>query len=280
MPTEFGEQIKNAIRNNVDAFVWKGAKQMNSKGKFVQDEIRLVDATESELKEYYQHCLTMLNNTDPKNPGRKILLTEVYDQRNRCGVEMFYREIFRDNGTTRYSVIDSLKSAAKNTALSPIELNDLKLKDFITINPDYQNLPYPLILDGAQKKLGRFNRQHITMSFILKQGVWFSKEERKYYDQLTKNTKEKLELVKKDLKIPSGNYQIYFNETTGMTVKELKAILPLKVKKYDELTDDQLHILRNKLLFAFEDMVSFHILQWEERKAQIQKVAEFKGFTL
>jgi hypothetical protein len=283
MNTEFGEKLSSAIEkslSDVNRFVWKGAKQINSKGNFVQEEIRLVDATEEKLREYYQHCLTMLNNTDQKNPGRNILLKEIEDQRNRCGVELFYRDIYKNNGTTRYSVIDALKTAAKNANISTVELKTYKLKDFITVNPDYQNLPYEMVLDGAQKKLGRFNRSHITMSFILKQGLWFSKEEKKHYDQLYKTFSEKLEAVKKDLKIPANTYKLHFDERSGLSVKELKAILPLKVKKYDEMTDEQLLILRNKLLFAFEDMVSLHILQWNTRLKQIEQVANLKGYKL
>jgi hypothetical protein len=54
----------------------------------------------------------------------------------------------------------------------------------------------------------------------------------------------------------------------------------LKSKKYSELTTDQLVLLRNKVLFRFEQKIDLHIHQWEERIRQIQVVAESREIDL
>ncbi len=282
MASEFAEKLDKALvdsSTDLRNFVWRGEKKVNAKGKYVQNETRLVDASEDDLRIYYKHCDTMLNNNDLKSPGRRALLAEIEDQRKRCGVEMFYRDAIA-KGSSRYAVVDSLKAAVRKAQLNSIEIEDLTLGAFVAVASEFQSLPYEFVIQGGMKTLGRFNRQHITLNFIIKQGIWFSKEERKEYDLLTKKNTEKLDAVKKALKIPSENYHLVFNSRTGLTVKELKSILSLKVKKYDEMSDEQLATLRNKLLFALEDEVYMHIAQWEQRMTQIELVAEYRKINL
>ena len=57
-------------------------------------------------------------------------------------------------------------------------------------------------------------------------------------------------------------------------------MLNLQSKKYSELTTDQLTILRDKMLFRLEEEVNRHIDQWEEKIAQIEKVAEARNIVL
>jgi hypothetical protein len=51
-------------------------------------------------------------------------------------------------------------------------------------------------------------------------------------------------------------------------------------KKYMDLTTVQLETLRNRILFDLEETVKNHIAAWERRMAEIEMVAEFKGFKL
>ena len=82
--SEFGEKLAKAFidrDNNINNFVWKGAKELDKNGKFVQKEIPLSSATPEELKQFHKHSKTMLFNTDKRNPGRVTLLKEISDQR-------------------------------------------------------------------------------------------------------------------------------------------------------------------------------------------------------
>ena len=54
----------------------------------------------------------------------------------------------------------------------------------------------------------------------------------------------------------------------------------LKSKKYSHLTTEQLLTLRKRILFALVADVKYHISQWETRMRQIEKVAEYHGYTL
>lgn len=67
----------------------------------------------------------------------------------------------------------------------------------------------------------------------------------------------------------------------GLRYSELRAMLNMKpAKKYSELTTDQLVVLRDKVLFRFEEEIEFHISQWKEIIRQLEMVANSKGFSL
>ena len=59
------EKLAAAIakkNNDINTFVWKGRKvEMN--GQLVQEEKKLVDCSEEELRTFYNHCESMLYNT-------------------------------------------------------------------------------------------------------------------------------------------------------------------------------------------------------------------------
>lgn len=281
MSTEFGEQLKAAItksESDSNNFVWKGQKVKDENGNFTQEEWRLVDVSESQLRDFYLHSKTMLFNVDKKHPGRVNLLKDVYDQKNRCGVELFFRDA-EAKKSTRFAIVDALRSAISKGKLSQTEIDNLLLGDILNTNGDYQSLPVKLIIDGGLDKLGRFDRSHITLTFILKQGLWFTKQEYKEFAELLdKSEIKKRELIAEKLGLPK-TVKLYFN-AYGLSFSQLKAMLSLKNKKYSELTTEQLKALRYKILFALEDEIQFHISQWEQRIAQIEQVASEKGITL
>src|SRR5690606_1788562 len=139
-------------------------------------EIPLSSATPEELKQFHKHSKTMLFNTDKRNPGRVTLLKEISDQRNRCGVELFYRDA-KNKGTTAFAIVDALRSAINKAQLNQLEIEELQLGDLMTISSDFAALPAQLVIDGGLDKLGKFDRSHITLTFIIKQGIWLSDEE-------------------------------------------------------------------------------------------------------
>ena len=81
-----GDKLASALEaktNDINSFIWKGPKKENR----TQDEIKLVDATPDQLKEFYEHCKSMLYSTDKVNPGRYTLKDIVRDQINKCNTE-------------------------------------------------------------------------------------------------------------------------------------------------------------------------------------------------
>ncbi len=283
MNTEFGDKLATALeesRNNVNNFVWKGQKVKDANGNFVQEELRLIDASENDLKRFYTFCKTMLFNSDKKHPGRVNLLKDISDQRNRCGVELFYREADALK-TTRFAVVDALKSAINKAQPSAVELESLTIGDLMRVSSDYQNLPVQLVIDGGLDKLGRFDRSHITLTFIMKQGLWLTSQERKNFADLFVKTDKRVDRslpLKKKLGLPE-DIKLHFNPS-GLTFKELKSMLSLRNKKYSELSTEQLRTLRYKMLFALEDEVDFHISQWNARIYQIEEVAKVRKLAL
>lgn len=118
----------------------------------------------------------------------------------------------------------------------------------------------------------------------MKQGIWFTQEEGDQIQEVLKEQKERgfettrEELVREMLKLPE-TAKISFTPN-GMSIANMRSMLSLKSRKYSELSSDQLRLLRERILFAHQDDVAFHIKQWEERLDQINKVAELKGFVI
>ena len=283
MASEFGQQLLEKIeesRTNVNNFEWKGPKVKNDKGEFKQEKFRLVDGSDEQLTNAYKHCKTMLFNDNKKVPGRVNLLKEIADQKDRCGVELFYRDAAA-NGTSKFPIVDALRSAITNRNLEAGEQESLIMGDLMITSGDYERLPIPLVIDGGLDKLGRFDRSHITLTFILKQGLWFSKDEQAKFAEKFKpefNKFDKLRVIKEELNLPEES-RLYFNPQ-GLTYTQLKSILSLRTKKYSELSIEQLKTLRYKLLFALEDEVNLHIEQWNERMYQIQTVAKLRNLEI
>ena len=57
------EEALAAKDNNIKSFVWKGERE-EVNGERIQPEYRLVDCTEEQLRKFYQHCKSMLYNTE------------------------------------------------------------------------------------------------------------------------------------------------------------------------------------------------------------------------
>ena len=86
--------------------------------------------------------------------------------------------------------------------------------------------------------------------------------------------KDRIEVIKERHNLrPNVNLRPNFK---GLTYTELRAMLNLKTKKYSDLSTDQLLVLRDKVLFRFEEEIDFHISQWEERIRQLEEVAQAK----
>lgn len=280
------EKLEKAIKdkeNDITTYVWKGRKQ-EINGQLIQDEKRLIDCSEQELKSFYEHCNSMLYNDSKEYPGRYVLLNIIEDQRQRCNTELFLRWMENEKHVPRFAFMGSLREAIDENKDYIESIGGIKafpIGEVVGKCPaEFYNIPADLVLDGCIDKLGKFNKQHITLTFILKQGLWFTPQESKDVTEKDSkgNIRERAEVVKERLGLkPSVNL---YMTPKGLSYTQLRAMVNLRSKKYFELTTDQLTVLRNKILFCLEDDVKFHILQWETRKEQIKKVCEALGYTL
>jgi hypothetical protein len=282
--TEFAEKLQTAIQDGnfyAKSYVWKGRKEKDASGNFVQEIVNLMDAEEKQLRGFYNHCISMLYNQDRQSPGRRPLLDIIQSQKDRCGVELFLREAEAE-GTSRYTIIESIKKAMQFSGITSDQAKTLILSDFIVVNNShYTNLPIKLVQEGCLQRLGKFDKSHITLTFILKQGLKITEDEEKELSEHThtRDTKRNyIDVVRERLNI--ADHMKIKLDPKGLTYSQLRAMLNLKSRYYNELTTDQLRTLRYRILFSLEDDIQFHIEQWEDRIAQIKEVAQLKSIEL
>ena len=279
------ERLEEAIASkkaDIKSFVWKGEKK-EVNGVLTQEEIRLIDADENQLKKFYNHCMSMLYNEDKQNPGRYLLLNIIKDQIERCNCELFLRWLEQEKGKPRFTFLSDIRTILDNNKDSIPDTKSVPISAIVGGCPDeFKDIPISLVIEDCIDRLGYFNKQHITLSFIVKQGLWFTQQELKDLTERNEDgtIKDRIEVVKERLGLElKPNINLYITPK-GLTFGQLKAMLLLRSKKYSELTTDQLKTLRNVILFALSDEVRFHINQWEARISQLQEVAKLKGITL
>lgn len=282
------DKIMEAIEaknNDIKSFVWKFPRKSDG----TQEEIHLVDATPEQLKQFYQHCISMLTSTDKLNPGRYVLLDIIKEQRNKCNVELYLRklesgEICADKRPyPRYLYLQDIRTFMDNHKKDfPVDkLDAISIASCTNGLPrEFEKITINEVLDACLDQLGIFDNKHITFSFILNLGIYLTPAELKEFDEKDKdgNTRSKLEVIKERLNIKNTVRLIV--KPTGLNFAELRAMVNLKPKKYSELTTDQLTTLRNKVLFRLENEVNFHAEQWEERMRQIKLVADKQNIDL
>lgn len=281
-----GSKLAEAIekkKTDINSFIWKGRK-VEVNGQFVQEEVRLVDASERQLNDFFNHCQSMLTNKSEKDPGRYPLLNIIKDQRMRCNAELFLRWLEDPEGVgyPRFKFLEALRGFLDTNKgiVDPDTFPIYKVLNSDQCPTEFADIPCSVILEGCLDRLGRFDKKHLTLSFILKQGLWFTPQESK--DLTIKddngNVRDRIEVVRENLKLPSA-IKIHVNPR-GLSYAQLRSMINLKSKKYSDLTSDQLRLLRDRILFSLEDDVRMHAEQWEMRKQQIIQVMQSKGMTL
>ena len=253
------KEMLNAKSNDVNSFIWKGAKEVIN-GEKVQNEIRLMDATEAQLNKFYQHCQSMLYSNDKTNPGRYTLLNIIKSQREKCNAELFVRYVentyIPSNDRlklSRYTYLQSVKeclnnnkdtlpnSAWKNTSITAITNG---------VPEEFYQLSIDSVLSACLDSLGIFDRKHITLNFLAKLGVWFTQQELRDLTERDAdgNIRNRIDVVQERLGLKS-KVRLHTDPESMLNYTELRSMLNLKTKKYSELTTDQLLTLRNKILF-------------------------------
>jgi hypothetical protein len=145
----------------LEGFIWKGEKKKFG-GEVFQDTIKLVDASEQQLNEWYQHCKLMLYNDSKQYPGRYTLLMIIEDQINKCGVELFLRSL-EQKGLTRFTFMSTIREflSSNSEAYKSIKEHHLKEKlgpvtiEFVAngVKDEFKKLPLDLVIDGCLDRL-------------------------------------------------------------------------------------------------------------------------------
>lgn len=279
---KLGEAL-NAKANDINNFVWKGPK-VNG----VQEEIKLVDADFYQLQKFYNHCNEMLYNKDSKYPGRVVLKDIVQDQIQRCRAELLIRWLRSEKQYTTTNCLEDLRAIISN---NKEELTQDVIKTYAIGNImnglpiEFERVPISLVMDACLDSLGVLDNSHLTLNFIVKMGLWFTPQEMQKpvaegglykKDPETGKAVNRLEVVTKELRLnPSISLRI---DNTGLSYAEFRSMCRLKRDKYANLTSDQLRLLSNKVLYRFQDQCEMQAKQWQDKIAEILKVAESKGW--
>lgn len=272
--TVLGDKLQHALtqkREDVRNFEWKEKAQFVN-GEKVHRTIKMIDASPEDLQRYYDQCESMLYNDSKDHPGRYIVVLTIKDQRIKCNAELLLRWLESENNTPRYSLMTTLRSALDfNPDLNPKRTPISNLMSGLP--EEFQDIPTNIVMDACLDRLGKFDKSKLTFPFILSQGIWFTSEEKKDLSERDENgdKRDKLDVVRERLNL-NKNVKLYITPK-GLSYSQFRAMVKLKNKKYTDLTTEQLLTLRNIMLFALEEKVSYQIKQWEERKEQILKVA-------
>ena len=275
-------KLKEAIekkQQDITNFVWKGSKSLDENGKYRQNEKRLVDMTERELQNAYDHCKTMLFNKDSENPGRYVVLESIAEQRDKIGAELFLRYVEQNHHLVRFTLLTSINEFLRNNK-DVSKTHKLTVSDAIPSVPnEFEKVPINMVVDGCLDRLGTFNKKHITRTFVLKQGIWLTPAESKELLEYNPDgsVKDRLEVVRERLNIKE--VEKLFINSKGLNYTQMRAMLNIKPnRKYLDLTTTQLETLRYRILFNLEESVKNHISSWERRMEEIELVLTSKGY--
>lgn len=260
-------------------YVWKYPKTVVN-GEVCQESKLLMDMDYIELQKHSIYCNTMLYNSEKSTLGRYEVLKLIQEQRQKCNAELALRYLEVDFGIPRFKFLEMLNTFVDQNKENYPHIRDEKIEVMIDkISSEYKNIKIDMLFDACMDKLGKLDKKHITLAFIVEQGLWFEPSEMtellEYNDDGT--IKDRLEVIKERLSLKySTNLTI---KPSGLSYKEFRAMVLLnKSKKYSELSSDQLKTLRNKILFRLEERVRKHIDFWSEKQNEITKVMQHKGY--
>lgn len=268
------------IKNSISDFVWKGPKNSNG----IQEEIKLSEATYEQLRKFYLQCEQMLYNTNSKTPGRLVLIDLITEQIQKCRAELLIRWLRAEKQYTNTKCLEDLRTIIKNNkdVLTNEVMKTFPIGDIINGLPEeYQQVPIQTVLEACLDYLGLFDTSHLTLNFIVKMGLWFTRQElqQELYrkDPQTGKARNRLDVVREELGL-NDKIALKICNTGGLSYAEFRSMYKLKKDKYTNLTSEQLKLLSNKVLYRLQTQCEEQAEQWKERMNQIVKVAELKGW--
>lgn len=281
-------QDKLQLDSNLQNFTWLGPKDENGN----QQAIKLIDCDFDTLQRFYKHCKSMIGSSDTSHLGRDVLAKNIQKAILYCKAELLVRMFERtpeEWGMSR-NVLREQLCAAMQTTTRPA--SDVKITDAIEgLDNYYNDLDVDTVLTACMNTLGYVAvANKVTLNFIISLGVKPTKEEKKGI--LHKTAKGgglvPIEDVIRELLNIRPQYNITQN-AYGLTYAELENAYRFKQdsedpekfsnkKKYEDLSNDQLLLLANKLLPRLNARCNSQRKNWLDRIEIIQKIAHLKGW--
>nr|DAF63764.1 MAG TPA: hypothetical protein [Podoviridae sp. ctz6O13] len=267
-------------KKNLESYIWKGP---NVNG--VQQERKLMDCDLLELQKYYDHCRQMLYNDSMKQPGRYTLIKMVESQIQHCRAELLVRWLRAEKSYTYqhcYEDIQALIHKNKETLTQSV-VETYPISALMSEIPnEFKRVPIGLVLKASMYSLGICDTAHITLNFIVKMGLYLTQKEMQQElferDPETGKARNRLEVIKQREQLnPSIRLEV---KPDGLTYAEFKQMYRLRKDKYENFTSAQLKLLSEKVLYRFQLRCEAQARQWEEKIAEIEEVAESKGWDI
>ena len=152
--SDLGDKLAAALeqrKNDINSFIWKGPKRYVN-GKRVQEEFKLIDATEEQLRHCYKHCKSMLYSKDKEDPGRYVLIDIIRDQQMRCTAELYMRHL-RKNGTIpiefRKALIDYLNQEDVKTKIPRSLYKSVPVCTLVELPDEFKAISIDMVLDAC-----------------------------------------------------------------------------------------------------------------------------------
>lgn len=136
------------------------------------------------------------------------------------------------------------------------------------------------LMNACFDKLDVINRRVITDKFIIAQGIWLTEDEKREFTEKGSDGKlrDRRDIIKEQLCL--NNIKLHFNPN-GFTFAEFRALVQMPdLPKISSLSTIALKTLRDKVLLMLDNYMDVHIRRWEGLIADIQRVAEYKNWSL
>lgn len=201
---------------------------------------------------------------------------------NDCNVELFVRYLLTECNIefikTRKDILDYINHYKEQGKATP---SDLISVIFEGLPPIYENITINKLMDACFDKLEVVNKKMISDKFILAQGIWLTDAEKEELTEFDDDGKmrNRMDVIKERLVInPEIKLRIC---ATGLSYAEFRALRQMtNLPKILDLPTITLKTLRDKILLLLDNDLDYHINKWNTLKNQIERVAEFKNWSL
>ena len=243
-----------------DIYIWKTEK--GDKGQ--QQSFSLKTSSKETLQTCLNHCNSMLYNTNREYPGRTIVLQTIQEQIKKANIAIYIKAKRKEEPIS--NIIEALSKQNPET----------KLSEILSVHAEFADLTVNDVLDGALERLGLFNKKYITLNNLLwKKGIKITNEE---YNSLFKmyNSEDILNYYKQKLFIDK-DIKLRLNRN-GLLFADIQSILEIKSNKYEELTTQQLKLLRDVILPDLVREINKQINFWQVKANLITYIQKDKGY--
>lgn len=270
--TEFGEKLANAItakQNDINQMVWKTKEG---------EEVRLMDMDYQHLQSVYNHCISMLYNTDKVTPGKYQVKKNIKVFINHCNAELFKRFLlYESNIPFIKSQLDLVRAINEFKKVKQLKETDTVDNMFDHLPIEFESVTFGDLIAACLDRLEIINKNMISENFILSQGVWLTNSEKEELDEKDES-KSWLDLIKEKLMIPNARLR---TNTKGFSFNELRLLLHISENpKITSLPTETLKLFRDKVFLLLDINTDHFIKRWETIKSNIEKVADYKHITL